>query len=95
MNPKEIGSLEVPPPKTEDIPPQENENESIKKAVEGESEDGEFVARSAPEVDETSLVNQEFLLDPDLTVRDFLLQNSVEVVDFVRFECGEEMTDES
>lgn len=34
------------------------------------------------------LLEQEYLLDDSLTVKDFLEKEGVEVVDFVRYECG-------
>ncbi len=99
MNPKEIGSLEAPVVVTKEaeIPeqPVQEEKEAKEGTVPEDTEDNEsgFIARSSTEVDETVLMNQEFLLDPDLTVRDFLVQNSIEVVDFVRFECGEQLSE--
>lgn len=99
MNPKEIGSLEAPVAVTKEADAPEQPAQEVKEANEGtvpdDTEDNEsgFIAKSNTDVDETALMNQEFLLDPDLTVRDFLVQNSVEVVDFVRFECGEEITE--
>lgn len=39
--------------------------------------------------DETCLIYQEFLSNPEYTVQEVLEENGVEVVDFVRFECGE------
>ncbi|ODN00794.1 Elongation factor Ts, mitochondrial [Orchesella cincta] len=102
MNPKEVGSLDAPPPKavtlyatppvvkTETDTPASASQEAPSEEKNNE-EEFEYVAKSKSDVDETILVNQEFLLDPDLTVRDFLVQNSIEVVDFVRFECGEEV----
>jgi len=94
MNPKEIGSLEQPPPAAsaetpEPVAHQPPEDHSIT-TQKGEGQEEEDVQFSkSEEVDEHTLVNQEFLLDPDMTVREFLIQNSVEVVDFVRYECGE------
>ena len=38
--------------------------------------------------DETKLIHQEFLLDPSIRVGEFLSQHSIEVNNFVRFECG-------
>jgi translation elongation factor EF-Ts len=38
---------------------------------------------------ETRLLYQEFLFKPNTRVIDFLNENKVEVVDFVRVECGE------
>ncbi|XP_013168345.1 PREDICTED: elongation factor Ts, mitochondrial isoform X1 [Papilio xuthus] len=39
--------------------------------------------------DETCLIYQEYLLDPSFTVDEVLQQNNVEVIDYVRFSCGE------
>ncbi|CAG9784187.1 unnamed protein product [Diatraea saccharalis] len=39
--------------------------------------------------DETCLIYQEYLLDPSYTVEELLQQNNVEVLDYVRFSCGE------
>ncbi|CAG9768454.1 unnamed protein product [Ceutorhynchus assimilis] len=39
--------------------------------------------------EETNLIHQEYLLDDSLTVKELLEENQLEVVDFRRFECGE------
>lgn len=39
--------------------------------------------------DETCLIYQEYLLDPEFTVGEILDEHSVKVVDFQRFQCGE------
>lgn len=39
--------------------------------------------------DETCLIYQEYLLDPGYTVEEILEQNKVEILDYVRFTCGE------
>lgn len=39
--------------------------------------------------DETCLIYQEFLLDPDIVVGELLEENGIEVLDFQRFACGE------
>ncbi|GBP05924.1 Elongation factor Ts, mitochondrial [Eumeta japonica] len=39
--------------------------------------------------DETCLIYQEYLLDPSYTVEEVLASHEVEVIDFVRFSCGE------
>jgi len=99
MNPKEIGSIHDPAPKRPELeaPPLPTQPDAdgggVRSSVNeadggGGDSDSEFVPRG-PEVDEHVLVNQDFLLDADMSVREFLIQNSVEVVDFVRFECGE------
>ena len=44
---------------------------------------------------ETQMIHQEFLLDSDLTVGQFLKLNHVELKNFIRFKCGEPLpTDE-
>lgn len=50
--------------------------------------------KDQPNIDtdnETCLIYQEFLLDPSLSVQQVLLESKVEVLDFVRFEMGEEL----
>jgi len=91
MNPKEIGSIDDPPPKKAPAPVEELQAPATTDLNEAEGTESEpdFSVSSGPELDELVLVNQDFLLDADITVREFLIQNSVEVVDFVRFECGE------
>ncbi|XP_047514876.1 elongation factor Ts, mitochondrial isoform X1 [Pieris napi] len=39
--------------------------------------------------DEVCLIYQEYLLDPSFTVQEILDENKVEVIDYVRFSCGE------
>ncbi|XP_021185900.3 elongation factor Ts, mitochondrial isoform X1 [Helicoverpa armigera] len=39
--------------------------------------------------DETCLIYQEYLLDPAYTVEEVLQQHKVEVIDYIRFSCGE------
>ncbi|EDW12908.1 elongation factor Ts, mitochondrial [Drosophila mojavensis] len=40
--------------------------------------------------DETCLIHQEYLLDADKTVGEVLKENAIEIVDYHRFECGEQ-----
>ena len=44
--------------------------------------------------EETAMIHQEFLLDITQTVGQVLTENGVEVLDFARFECGEELKEE-
>lgn len=37
---------------------------------------------------ETTLLRQDFMLDPEITVHEFLRQNDLTVIDFVRLERG-------
>lgn len=39
--------------------------------------------------DETSLIHQEFLLDPSITVQQLLAETETQILDFIRFEMGE------
>ncbi|CAK1544201.1 unnamed protein product [Leptosia nina] len=39
--------------------------------------------------DEVCLIFQEYLLDPSYTVQEFLEENKMEVIDYIRFSCGE------
>lgn len=41
--------------------------------------------------DEKCLIHQEFILDPELTIGEILQENNVKIIDFQRFECGEEV----
>jgi translation elongation factor EF-Ts len=41
------------------------------------------------------LIYQELLVDPEITVGEMLSENNVTVADFVRFEIGEEIPEES
>lgn len=41
--------------------------------------------------DETCMIYQEFLLDPNVTVQQLLMDEDAEIIDFVRFEMGEMM----
>ncbi|XP_055355159.1 elongation factor Ts, mitochondrial-like [Paramacrobiotus metropolitanus] len=68
-------------------------------ATEGQVPEGEQddqpVTYDRIQEDETRLVHQEFLGDTSMTVGEALLQNGVEVLDFVRFECGGGRTEEA
>ncbi|CAO1360024.1 unnamed protein product [Diamesa tonsa] len=39
--------------------------------------------------DETCLIHQEFLLDPEQTIGEILQEHNIKIIDFQRFECGE------
>jgi elongation factor Ts len=41
--------------------------------------------------EEKCMIYQEYLWDPSQTVAQFLVDSGVSLVDFVRFECGEEV----
>jgi len=88
MNPKQIEpSPDEPAPVAK--PPKE------KKPLEGDAGDGdgtELVA-DVGEVAETVMLRQMFLLDDERSVADVITEAGIKIQDFVRFECGEEITD--
>ena len=84
MNPKTVGSLE-------EAVREEGEEEEGREEAKAEEEGGE---EGREEEGETRMVFQEFLLEPQLRVADLLTQNSVGVVDYVRYECGEGTDDD-
>lgn len=45
--------------------------------------------------EEQCMIYQEFLLDPSLSVQQLLAETHAEIVDFARFEIGEELDEES
>ena len=53
-----------------------------------EDEEGGPRKTERVEVASDSLVNQDFLMDPDKTVGEVLIESGIEVKDFVRFEIG-------
>lgn len=44
--------------------------------------------------EEQCMIYQEFLLDPSLSVQQLLAESQAEIVDFARFEIGEELDEE-
>ena len=55
---------------------------------EEEEEEKALQNKKNVEVVSDALVNQDFLLDQDKTVGEVLIENGIEVKDFVRFEIG-------
>lgn len=51
--------------------------------------DPEVDQPSANSDDETILIHQDFLLDPELTVQQLLEETKTKIIDFARFEMGE------
>lgn len=39
--------------------------------------------------DESCLIHQEYLLDPSMTMHELLQEHNIEIVDFLRYQCGE------
>lgn len=42
--------------------------------------------------EEKCLIFQEFILDSDMTIGEILQENNIKIIDFHRFECGEQVT---
>ena len=85
MNPVSMGSLEVPeePKKAEEAV--EKTSEKSKK----QDEDLDKLAEKE-EDEEEKLMDQKFIMDDKVTVRDALKRGGLVAVDFVRMACGEE-----
>ena len=81
MNPKSIGSSDEKP----------NENVGMNPKSIGSSDE----KPNENKEEESQLIYQELLVDPEITVGEMLSENNVTVTDFVRFEIGEELPEES
>jgi len=78
MNPQSIGNIA----------------DVVEKVEEPLAKDDDDESHLVREVDDESrLVHQDFLVDPLVTVADFLQQYGITVMDFVRYECGETHAD--
>ncbi|OWF35480.1 elongation factor Ts, mitochondrial-like isoform X3 [Mizuhopecten yessoensis] len=75
----------------EDNSPKDSDNESDDSDYENDLEE----TSSKINEDETRLVFQEFLYNPEMVVGEFLKENRATVNKFARFECGEERSTES
>ncbi|XP_045470084.1 elongation factor Ts, mitochondrial isoform X2 [Harmonia axyridis] len=81
LNPSKIGSTEEVTSELKEEVTSELKEEKTSELKEEET--------SKLKEDEDSLLNQEFLLDEGITVKEYLAENGVEVLDFKRFQCGE------
>lgn len=110
MNPKTIGNYDdiaLESSKDEETDTDENvsNNSSAENAEkyeneaqdsrEGESDDEIENLPKEKEKEESRFLFQEFLMDPDTKVYEILTENNMKVMDFVRFEVGEELPEES
>ncbi|RXG58150.1 Elongation factor Ts, mitochondrial [Armadillidium vulgare] len=100
MNPTEIGTFE----ELEDATSSEQSEAKISSSNQSEtaisssssssSEDGDSSEESDVEIieeeeKEDMLLRQKFLADSDVTVGQILKENDMDIIDFVRLECGE------
>ncbi|GBN67198.1 Elongation factor Ts, mitochondrial [Araneus ventricosus] len=57
--------------------------------AEQETEEQDTVSSNLKDTEETRLLFQPFLLDPNTSIGEAMFKNGLEIVDFERFECGE------
>lgn len=85
MNPVTLGMEDLVAMETKEEDQTEEQEDESKKKKRRKSKK----KKKKEDDEETRLLFQEFLLDPDLKVKDFLEQNNAKVEDFARLECGE------
>lgn len=98
MNPQSIGNLEdIAKEKENGLNESNNsvKNEIVEKSEDDSSDDEDAPVSKPPEKEETRLIFQELLMDPDSKVYELLTENNVEIKDFVRFEVGEDVAEET
>lgn len=83
MNPKSVGVLKTDEP----VKPQDVVVDKMIKENEDSSLDN--VDEKKSEIEEDGMLEQDFLLDPSMTVGQVATDYGIDVLDFVRYECGE------
>lgn len=107
MNPKIIGEMETiqesveetqnklteesTKEKVEDSSTSSSSSDENSSSDESSSSDDENISEM---FEETDLVKQKFISDPDKTVGEILNEASIQILDFVRFECGQQLDQE-
>lgn len=85
MNPKVVGTLDThqksnkSPEVVPDITFNENDDSSLDNVDE----------KLQSDVEKDSMLEQDFLLDPSITVGQVVTDYGIDVIDFVRYECGQ------
>ncbi|XP_050438215.1 elongation factor Ts, mitochondrial [Adelges cooleyi] len=83
MNPKSVGVLgPYELTKSQDKVNDENDSTEIQDTVNVDE-------KPSDEIEEDGMLEQAFLLDPSLTVGQVATDYGIDILDFVRFECGE------
>lgn len=84
MDPKTVGAL-----KTHE--PVKSEKEEIPENIISENDDSlDNVDQKKPDTKvEDGMLEQDFLLDPSITVGQVATDYGIDILDFVRYECGE------
>lgn len=85
MNPKSVGVLKIHEPiKSEDVVPAKTFNENDDSSLDSIDD-----KNSDSTIEEDGMLEQAFLLDPSITVGQVATDYGIDVLDFVRYECGE------
>lgn len=93
MNPKTIGEYVPREVKQEEPEVVHQAAEPEKDEAATEDEDS-VVTKETPTVEEDRLLAQDYLLDTSMTVGELVSINNIEVLQFRRFACGEEIEGE-
>lgn len=85
MNPKSVGVLNIQEPiKPQEVIPAKTFNENDDSSMDSIDE-----KNSDSIIEEDGMLEQPFLLDPSITVGQVATDYGIDVLDFVRYECGE------
>lgn len=85
MNPKSVGVLSIQEPiKSQEVVPAKTFNENDDSSLDNIDE-----KQSESEFEEDGMLEQAFLLDPSITVGQVATDYGIDILDFVRYECGE------
>lgn len=88
MNPKSVGVLKTQSPMETNSSEAAVKDEKLDTENDEDSLDNVNTLKSDSEI-EDGMLEQNFLLDPSVTVGQIATDYGIDVLDFVRFECGE------
>jgi len=85
MNPKSVGVLSIQEPiKSQEVVAAKTLNENDDSSLDNIDE-----KQSESAFEEDGMLEQAFLLDPSITVGQVATDYGIDILDFVRYECGE------
>lgn len=86
MNPKAVGVLDTHKlNKSPEVVPDITYNENDDSLLDTNIDENKLQS----EVENHNMLEQDFLLDPSITVGQVVTDYGIDVIDFVRYECGE------
>ena len=88
--PTSLGSIKLPVETTQDEKEEKFEQKS-KKKKKMDMEDLDKITEGKEEEEEIRLMDQKFIMDDKVSVRDVLKREGIAVIDFERMACGEEI----